>query len=567
MARSSYLDLTKLVVPPPFSTPATDSCEIITTSSSSSLVVEENHGSINRMMGCGAVHDQDESRERTGSTGRKEGDAALETSLPLNLAEYDLTPIPVLRPEPACSNSLNGPSSTNDTASTEMEVSGTATVISKTVGFKTASAAVLHQAMEEKDGSLDDGSTGIHFTAFGFGDIPQPTSSVSTAAPPAPPPFLKFNATSVVAPTTASSASISSSDRAASNLAPSTTGSMLFSLNDNLNTMSLKSPFNSSNNLVPIVSSNSFLSQQQPQPPFSPGIPAVLPLSTTNTFTAPAALFTTLSSTNIPSPPRIQHPVKKRLERNRESAKLSRRRRKLYLQELEDKVLNLSSSMDSGRRQHVAQAISALKQLRNRCLASADRELFCSVAVGACEPAGSAVATSGGAKATANATTTTSAASTYFRTLQHHMFQLQNHLSRVWSTELQIVLNFQHQQLKSLISVTPYAKLILWLTLQNEAFFRGGRSSADRLSAARIGEKVCPISDMVTNAHFEVSSSFFKSLFGLFSPIFLLFLNSYFSRVVSVFPHVMVCGLYYVMKLRCLTIKKRRLVLTKGTCY
>jgi len=147
------------------------------------------------------------------------------------------------------------------------------------------------------------------------------------------------------------------------------------------------------------------------------------------------------------------------------------------------------------------------------------------------------------------------------------MFQLQNHLSRVWSTELQIVLNFQHQQLKSLISVTPYAKLILWLTLQNEAFFRGGRSSADRLSAARIGEKVCPISDMVTNAHFEVSSSFFKSLFGLFSPIFLLFLNSYFSRVVSVFPHVMVCGLYYVMKLRCLTIKKRRLVLTKGTCY
>jgi hypothetical protein len=267
--------------------------------------------------------------------------------------------------------------------------------------------------------------------------------------------------------------------------------------------MSLKSPYNSTNNLVSIVSSNSFLSQQQPQPPFSPGIPAVLPLPTTTSFTVSAAPHSTLSTTNIPSPPRVQHPVKKRLERNRESAKLSRRRRKLYLQELEDKVLKLSSLMDSGRRQHVAQAISALKQLRNLCLASADRELFCSVAVGACEPTGTAAAPPGGIKATAIASTTTAAASTLLHTLQHHTFRLQNHLSRVWSTELQIVFNFQHQQLKSLISITPYAKLVLWLTLQNETFFRGGRSAADRLSAARIGEKVCPSSAMVANAHFD----------------------------------------------------------------
>jgi len=49
-----------------------------------------------------------------------------------------------------------------------MEESGTATVISKTVTFKTASAFVLHQAMEEEDDSPGDCSTGIHFTAFDF---------------------------------------------------------------------------------------------------------------------------------------------------------------------------------------------------------------------------------------------------------------------------------------------------------------------------------------------------------------------------------------------------------------
>lgn len=498
MAKSSYLDLTKLVVPPSFSTSTTDGCEMLTSSSSSSLMVEENHDSINGMMGGGAVTDQFDSKERTVSSGCKGSDATLKTSLPLNLTEYDLTPIPVLRPEPVCSSCINFPSSTNDTATTVLEDSGTAfaAVITKAVGFKTASAAVLHQSLQEKEDSFGNGSTRIHFTASGFGDIPQP-------------PFSNFSATGAVDPTTASSASIISSDKVVGNLAPSTTGSMLFSLNDNLNTMSLKSPYNSTNNLVPIVSSNSFLSQQQPQPPFSPGIPVVLPLPTTTSFTAPAAPHATLSTSNIPSPPKMQHPVKKRLERNRESAKLSRRRRKLYLQELEDKVLNLSSLMDSGRRQHVAQAISALKQLRNLCLASADRELFCSVAVGACEPTGTTVAPPGGTKATASTTTSTAAASTLFHTLQHHTFRLQNHLSRVWSTELQIVFNFQHQQLKSLISVTPYAKLVLWLTLQNETFFRGGRSAADRLSAARIGEKVCPSSAMVANAHFEF---FFSNL-------------------------------------------------------
>jgi hypothetical protein len=58
------------------------------------------------------------SREHTGSMGCKEHDAAVKTLLPLNLVEYDLTPIPVLPPMPVCSNSWTDPSSINDTAST-----------------------------------------------------------------------------------------------------------------------------------------------------------------------------------------------------------------------------------------------------------------------------------------------------------------------------------------------------------------------------------------------------------------------------------------------------------------
>lgn len=123
----------------------------------------------------------------------------------------------------------------------------------------------------------------------------------------------------------------------------------------------------------------------------------------------------------------------KRLERNRESARLSRRRRKHYLEVLETKVTELSDEMDQGRRKHVSQALSSITAQR------------------------------------------------------------QSGLTGPWvartSAELRLAATFRSQQMQSLC--TPAStKFIFWLTLQNDMYFRGGRAASERLSAARIGERV-----------------------------------------------------------------------------
>ena len=48
---------------------------------------------------------------------------------------------------------------------------------------------------------------------------------------------------------------------------------------------------------------------------------------------------------------------------------------------------------------------------------------------------------------------------------------------------------FGRENLKSLI-IPPSCKFVMWLTLQNDVYFRGGRAASERLSAAGIGERV-----------------------------------------------------------------------------
>ena len=128
----------------------------------------------------------------------------------------------------------------------------------------------------------------------------------------------------------------------------------------------------------------------------------------------------------------------KRLERNRESARLSRRRRKHYLEALEVRVHQLSSDLDEMRRSRVAQALPKILELRQQHIAEGKL------------PGES--------------------------------------ISRT-SPDMMIVNSFQSQQLKS-FSIPPSMQFVLWLTLQNDTFFRGGRAASERLSAARIGERV-----------------------------------------------------------------------------
>lgn len=132
-------------------------------------------------------------------------------------------------------------------------------------------------------------------------------------------------------------------------------------------------------------------------------------------------------------PPPGKDRRQKRLERNRESARLSRRRRKQYLEVLETKVTELSDEMDEGRRAHVSKALTAIQLKR-----------------------------------------------------QDGFFG--PNVART-SGELRMAATFRSQQMQSFCT-PPSTKFILWLTLQNDAYFRGGRAASERLSAARIGERV-----------------------------------------------------------------------------
>lgn len=183
-----------------------------------------------------------------------------------------------------------------------------------------------------------------------------------------------------------------------------------------------------------------------------PSVPSVPVLVSAQHHPTPGAALPTASApTPLPSgtaltvqkEPTNRNRRQKRLERNRESARLSRRRRKHYLEVLEEKVTQLSHAMDRGRRAHVAQA--------NRIRQSERHEIV----------------QSGNVK---------------------HVVRLETALSRT-SRENSVTQTFRWQQLKSLC-LPPSTKFVLWLTLQNDVYFRGGRAASERLSAARIGERV-----------------------------------------------------------------------------
>jgi hypothetical protein len=137
------------------------------------------------------------------------------------------------------------------------------------------------------------------------------------------------------------------------------------------------------------------------------------------------------------------HRRQKRLQRNRESARLSRRRRKQYLEDLEERVDKFSNDLDKGRREHIAQAVSAIAQQRVQLLLAPTPTSITALSAG------------------------------FSRT----------------SSELMVATTFQAQQLNS-FSTASSTKFVLWLTLQTDKYFRGGRAASERLSAARIGERV-----------------------------------------------------------------------------
>ena len=215
----------------------------------------------------------------------------------------------------------------------------------------------------------------------------------------------------------------------------------------------------------------------------------------------------------------------RRLERNRLSAQLSRRRRKQYLEELEDRVVRLSLDMDSGRRKHAFQAIDRITEMRQQVLSSAEAVVR-------------EIESLAGNMDQEN------------RTMMLE-FQLQNYmrlledegpLARTKSKELLILNSFLGQQLKS-FSLPSQSKFILWLSLQGDIYYRGGRAASERLSAARIGERVSLYHINVVKRKYAFWHRLVRSNKTIFN------LASRCSRVGPTrLLQRMLCGLLYVMK-------------------
>lgn len=168
----------------------------------------------------------------------------------------------------------------------------------------------------------------------------------------------------------------------------------------------------------------------------------------------------------------------RRLERNRLSAQLSRRRRKHYLEELEERVVQLSLGMDSGRRAHAFQALGRISEMRQQVLMSAEavvREIESS---------------SDNSNGNSNSNNDNrNMMLEYQLDNSLRLLEKAGPLSRTNSEELLVLNSFLGQQLKS-FSLPSHAKFILWLTLQGDIYYRGGRAASERLSAARIGERM-----------------------------------------------------------------------------
>ena len=176
----------------------------------------------------------------------------------------------------------------------------------------------------------------------------------------------------------------------------------------------------------------------------------------------------------------------KRLERNRESARASRKRRKYYLEELEVKVNKMSEDMDKGRMQHAASAVRTIRGMRLQLLHDVEQQLgSMSISADSAQSSSMAAAFGGGIQ---HNVTSIPPQIPQQPSLEQRILPLTTNLSRT-TDELQITQTFMRQQLLSLVQPTS-DRFLLWLSLQKDGFFRGGRSASERLSAGRIGERV-----------------------------------------------------------------------------
>ncbi|ETL81045.1 hypothetical protein F441_19228 [Phytophthora nicotianae CJ01A1] len=130
----------------------------------------------------------------------------------------------------------------------------------------------------------------------------------------------------------------------------------------------------------------------------------------------------------------------RRLARNRESARQSRRRKKQYLELLEEKVSQLTESIDTTRATHLERADEALNQVRSDILKSLaeDRK-------------------NGGSEESVQ------------EKIRQGIMLIQERFGPN-SVERLAVKDYNFRQLDNLL-LPPYCRFLLWLSIQDESFF------------------------------------------------------------------------------------------------
>ncbi|KAG2785399.1 hypothetical protein PC129_g667 [Phytophthora cactorum] len=130
----------------------------------------------------------------------------------------------------------------------------------------------------------------------------------------------------------------------------------------------------------------------------------------------------------------------RRLARNRESARQSRRRKKQYLELLEEKVSQLTESIDTTRASHLEHADEALNQVRSDILKSLaeDRK-------------------NGGSEESVQ------------EKIRQGIMLIQERFGPN-SVERLAVKDYNFRQLDNLL-LPPYCRFLLWLSIQDESFF------------------------------------------------------------------------------------------------
>ncbi|RLN44572.1 hypothetical protein BBJ28_00018090 [Nothophytophthora sp. Chile5] len=124
----------------------------------------------------------------------------------------------------------------------------------------------------------------------------------------------------------------------------------------------------------------------------------------------------------------------RRLARNRESARQSRRRKKQYLELLEEKVSQLTESIDATRASHLERADESLNNVRSEILATLAEDLKNSS-----------------------------------EEVRVHASQSCD-LWEIGSGERLAVKDYNFRQLDNLL-LPPYCRFLLWLSIQDETFF------------------------------------------------------------------------------------------------